>query len=1009
MRWKIIILLLFISIYGYSQTSTGWYSPTANGIDSAEWTYNTTGAYADGGTKHYTCPYCSSTEYPRTHTWYNYGFPEIPAGSTIDSIGIRLDVDCSSGYSTNLVVECSYDGGVHYTANGDYVTVSSAVESSKYIYSLFGRVWDASEFTNSNFRVKVRADGQTTLDPYVTELDWIPVNIYYTPSSGTGECATARWLFENDWTDEEGDYDLSLTGTPVFASSPAAVQGVYSADFYTGRSSNNSAYVNIDMSDTTWVIAFSVYFNHVDGSGLDAYVLDNRVDADSGFCISIDVAANRVEESRKDGATEMATSTPITPGTWNHVVIVYNNINKFSDTVFIYINGILSNSAQAPLASYEGGSSGPLNIGQPYTGYTGYGIYLDNVQLYHWKPTTAQIQSLYVNRENGDFEICSGGDEPTIYQGYDLVSIGGYDFNWYYIAGTNHAVNGPVYIPDNPAYSPYVDLGHYQIGLVPSDAEEGDYAVELNFNRNWRDRDGDGACDFAKTGGSNYFDIENGIIVLTADNPPPGIHTIEYAVTDDIFYDTASVDITVYPSAACKYIDLDAVTNGSGTRASPYNNLSFTYESGYCYLFKRGTNITISSYELITANNVTLGAYGEGVRPVIQNTGDYGNSIGAIHMSSRTNVTIRDIHIYDVGKTCIALLSTAGVNYNINLDNCLFEGIGTSTDGTYYGLLLDDVVGGSLRNCEIWGILTDGVHSFGMRGTSTSDRYLVEANYIHNINTGGHNQNGDCIDFGSQNNRYCHIIYNLFSRENTEYKHCLLYGMINTYQGIDCGTIIEYNRCQGYTGTTSYPQNGISLYGVYGVICRYNEIYNVNAFGIFTPDAGIVESGQYTEGGNRDLHIYGNLLAHVGLTAFWLNGNCDSTEIYNNTVYEFGEAYSSYLVEYGVYIAAGCNGVKIKNNIFYTSSEYYAAGVDGSVTAGDEDYNYFYPDGGDYTPYTHSVEGDPEFVSGYWHYYELNANSNAYHDGTDLSITYDIWGDQYDSSTPSVGCKEYIP
>src|SRR5262245_11690650 len=72
------------------------------------------------------------------------------------------------------------------------------------------------------------------------------------------------------------------------------------------------------------------------------------------------------------------------------------------------------------------------------------------------------------------------------------------------------------------------------------------------------------------------------------------------------------------------YVDCSSPTNGSGTQASPWNNLATvngtTFAAGDQILFKRGTTCVGQLWPKgsgVSGNPITVSAYGTGLRPAI--------------------------------------------------------------------------------------------------------------------------------------------------------------------------------------------------------------------------------------------------------------------------------------------------------------------------------------------------------------------------------------------------------
>ncbi len=123
---------------------------------------------------------CSGTDKDR-HLFYDYGL-SIPAGSTIEGIEVRLDAwaDSTTG-APFMCVDLSWDSGTTWTA----VQTTPALGTSEGTFILgsasdtWGRTWSASDFSNANFRVRVTNVASSTSRDF--RLDWVPVQLTYTP------------------------------------------------------------------------------------------------------------------------------------------------------------------------------------------------------------------------------------------------------------------------------------------------------------------------------------------------------------------------------------------------------------------------------------------------------------------------------------------------------------------------------------------------------------------------------------------------------------------------------------------------------------------------------------------------------------------------------------------------------------------------------------------------------------------------------------------------------------
>ncbi len=182
----VALAVVLVSISGALADDTGWKNPSDNAADTGgdgDGFENNPGyAYHDGA------PGVASninnggvfTGNDR-HRYFDYGF-SIPSGSTIDGIEVQLDWYLDSRSGTNRMhVELSWDGGLSWTtAKKD--STETTTEHTTVLggpTDTWGRSWSTSDFSDDNFRVRLRCYSQyKTRDFY---LDWVPVKVYYTP------------------------------------------------------------------------------------------------------------------------------------------------------------------------------------------------------------------------------------------------------------------------------------------------------------------------------------------------------------------------------------------------------------------------------------------------------------------------------------------------------------------------------------------------------------------------------------------------------------------------------------------------------------------------------------------------------------------------------------------------------------------------------------------------------------------------------------------------------------
>jgi hypothetical protein len=174
-------------------TSTGFQSPSANApvtsgsgdnngyeTSPANAYFNDTDVAIDLNSGTGTNTSCTNNKKDR-HTFYNYNL-NIPSTAVIKGIEVRLDAraDSTSG-SPKICVQISWDGGVTWTTAKSTTTLGTT-EATYVLGSssdVWGRTWSYTNFSNTNFRVRVvDVASNISRDFY---LDYIAVNVTYQP------------------------------------------------------------------------------------------------------------------------------------------------------------------------------------------------------------------------------------------------------------------------------------------------------------------------------------------------------------------------------------------------------------------------------------------------------------------------------------------------------------------------------------------------------------------------------------------------------------------------------------------------------------------------------------------------------------------------------------------------------------------------------------------------------------------------------------------------------------
>jgi WD40 repeat protein len=174
-------------------TNTGLLSPTANAAvttsagDNNGFQTTATNAYADGGgvavdtnSGNTTSTSCTNAGKDK-HIYRNYNV-NIPAGAAIKGIEVRLDARVDATLlvaASQMCVQISWDGGTSWTAT--QATANLTTTEASYILgsgtNTWGRTWAVSEFSNTNFLVRIINNSSNTARDF--SLDWAAVRVTY--------------------------------------------------------------------------------------------------------------------------------------------------------------------------------------------------------------------------------------------------------------------------------------------------------------------------------------------------------------------------------------------------------------------------------------------------------------------------------------------------------------------------------------------------------------------------------------------------------------------------------------------------------------------------------------------------------------------------------------------------------------------------------------------------------------------------------------------------------------
>ena len=418
--------------------------------------------------------------------------------------------------------------------------------------------------------------------------------------------------------------------------------------------------------------------------------------------------------------------------------------------------------------------------------------------------------------------------------------------------------------------------------------------------------------------------------------------------------------------ASVKYIDPTfAGSPKLGTETNPYSSWSdFTIAENTAYLFKRGTTISSSAYNIpITPNNVLLGAYDTGARPQI-----IADGLHSIFRITGDLCTVRDLHLqipdmYLVSRTAHSGVQMVGA-INVDIYNC---------DMQYmpFGLRSESALQKSVR------VIGCTIHNTNTEGMYIMAEYLEVAwTDIHDINewyfgqpeihvNGGTNNGstGDGIEiYGNWRNMYVH--HTIIDHGTTGNKGTIMFHTPTTFEK----AIIEYSilvaPIQGST-----PVQLINTKG--GIVLRNNLLFG-SAIGPKT-------TGVYSWPGNDS--IIGNVFVGFQQAMYTDPTN---TIISNNTFYDN---------TYCFYSPSTKQLKELRNNIFWNNTNKYY-----NITVLSESKNL------DTNPNFVNPTNDP-----YNNDFTLQSTSAAINEGTLLSYRkYDINGTTVPHEATDIGAYEYV-
>ncbi|GAB4311654.1 MAG: hypothetical protein Kow00127_01700 [Bacteroidales bacterium] len=218
-----------------------------------------------------------------------------------------------------------------------------------------------------------------------------------------------------------------------------------------------------------------------------------------------------------------------------------------------------------------------------------------------------------------------------------------------------------------------------------------------------------------------------------------------------------------------------------GTVEHPFDSWGdFTLAENTTYLQKAGTVYQLSgTLNIDNINNVTIGAYGEGPRPVLQS--NPASNAAIIRVARATNTVIDGLAIIgDLSNSPVAGVFVSGhwssggaPTINTTINNCEIAYVYNGVRGIPASTLIETI---TITNTEIHHINEDGVF------IKHVPNITIEGCHMWHINLDWHLQGhlesqspGDCIHILGDCNNYL-IKDNILDRRYTGNKFCFIYG-----------------------------------------------------------------------------------------------------------------------------------------------------------------------------------------------------------------------------------------
>lgn len=209
---------------------------------------------------------------------------------------------------------------------------------------------------------------------------------YKVPTTGTTGAAV-RWDFENNGIDEEGNYNLTAVGGATYGtSSPLLLNS------YWGSLNGSGKYFSVPSFDYTSTFSISCWVYIYTASGIKTVY--GALSESIGFDLKLYYDLDDIWFATGGTPTifAKADNVNLVEDAWMHIVVV---VNKTNGTATIYLNG--SDVTDSETIRTDFTTTTAAQIGSELGG--SYWIYgrVDDIQIYLWELTAANVTTLYNN------------------------------------------------------------------------------------------------------------------------------------------------------------------------------------------------------------------------------------------------------------------------------------------------------------------------------------------------------------------------------------------------------------------------------------------------------------------------------------------------------------------------------------------------------------------------------------------------------------------------------------